>query len=268
MAITYTIVHIIVDYRSSFRVELWMLTSMPRLDASRPDASLSHCSIPDGTLVKFDFRNLGLGGCDAARRRIVECVPYARKVSTEMVEGTQNGKCSQIKFWRCCQCSLLFWKIRPVDQTTLHASNTAHVPTYSYHIMSHRARVYLRNIFIHNAPDTQRDLCDRLWWCWCCHGESNEEMSFMGAFRVLKKDASNQSTLSTPKFGWIVMGPCIHWNSVMNLWLHPKATMSTLIRKHSNALTVCRFDPGYRWVVSWWRVMITRNMQSGNQWVL
>ena len=96
MAITYTIVHIIVDYRSSFQVELWMLTSMPRLDASRPDASLSHSSIPDGTLVKFDFRNLGLGGCDAAS--IVERVPDARKVSTEMVEGTQHGKCSQIKF--------------------------------------------------------------------------------------------------------------------------------------------------------------------------
>ena len=42
----------------------------------------------------------------------------------------------------------------------LHALNTAHVPTYSYHIMSHRARVYLRNVFIHNAPDTQRDAID------------------------------------------------------------------------------------------------------------
>ena len=73
-------------------------TSVPRLDASRPDASLSHCSIPDGTLVKFDFRNLGLGSRDASCR-IVECVPdHAKKVSTEMVEGTQNGKSSQIKF--------------------------------------------------------------------------------------------------------------------------------------------------------------------------
>lgn len=102
-------------------------TSVPRLDASRPDASLSHCSIPDGTLVKFDFRNLRLGSRDASCR-IVECVPdHAKKVSTEMVEGTQNGKSSQIKFWRCCQCLLLFGRsgqltklcfIGPVEHST------------------------------------------------------------------------------------------------------------------------------------------------------
>lgn len=45
---------------SWFRLAASCMSESPdwKLDASRPDASLSHCSIPDGTLVKFDFRNI------------------------------------------------------------------------------------------------------------------------------------------------------------------------------------------------------------------